>query len=98
MFERVIAIDSAGDTLGLAASSGGELLAGGAFALWGVLPLFYKALGHVPVLDVLAHRGIWALGNAGAEVPLTIVGREGVRSVTVTSGDRYDWLKLQPTY
>ena len=27
MFERVIAIDSAGDTLGLAASSGGELLA-----------------------------------------------------------------------
>ncbi len=41
--------------------SGGVLLAGGAFALWGVLPLFYKALGHVPVLDVLAHRGIWAL-------------------------------------
>jgi chloramphenicol-sensitive protein RarD len=51
--------------------SGGVLLAGGAFALWGVLPLFYKALGHVPVLDVLAHRGIWALVFLALIVSLT---------------------------
>ncbi len=57
------------------------------------------AVAGVPVANLAElYRGIWALGNAGAEVPLTIVGREGVRSVTVTSGDRYDWLKLQPTY
>jgi len=43
------------------AASRGVLLAGSAFALWGVLPLFYKVLGHVPVLYVLAHRGLWAL-------------------------------------
>jgi len=42
-------------------ASRGVLLAGAAFTLWGFLPLFYKALGHVPVLDVLAQRGIWAL-------------------------------------
>lgn len=51
--------------------SGGVLLAGSAFALWGVLPLFYKALGHVPVLDVLAHRGIWALVFLALIVTLT---------------------------
>ena len=51
--------------------SSGVLLAGGAFALWGVLPLFYKALGHVPVLDVLAHRGIWALMFLALIVSLT---------------------------
>lgn len=51
--------------------SGGVLLAGSAFALWGVLPLFYKALGHVPVMDVLAHRGIWALVFLAFIVTLT---------------------------
>lgn len=39
----------------------GALLAAAAFGLWGVLPLFYKALAHVPVMEVLAHRGLWAL-------------------------------------
>ena len=36
-----------------------------------MLPLFYKALGHVPVLDVLAHRGIWALVFLALIVTLT---------------------------
>ncbi|MDJ0946012.1 MAG: S1C family serine protease [Kiloniellales bacterium] len=44
------------------------------------------------------YRAIWALGNAGAKVPLTLVSPGGIRPVTVTSGDRYDWLKLAPTY
>ena len=44
-----------------ASATRGVVLAGSAFALWGVLPLFYKELAHVPVLDVLAHRGLWAL-------------------------------------
>lgn len=38
------------------------LLAGlGAFALWGVFPLYFKALEHVPVFEVLASRIIWSL-------------------------------------
>ncbi len=44
------------------------------------------------------YRAIWALGDAGTQVPLTLVSPEGIRPVTVTSGDRYDWLKLAPTY
>lgn len=38
------------------------LLAGvGAFSIWGVMPLFYKLLGHVPPTEVLAHRVFWSL-------------------------------------
>lgn len=44
------------------------------------------------------YRAIWAQGEAGAEVQLTLVSPNGIRPVTVTSGDRYDWLKLAPTY
>ncbi len=32
-----------------------------AFSLWGVLPIFWKALDGVPVLDVTAHRVAWTL-------------------------------------
>ncbi len=45
------------------------------------------------------YRAIWALGDAGVQVPLTILDRaSGYREVTVTSGDRYDYLKLDPSY
>ena len=37
------------------------LLAAGAYFMWGFLPLYYRELDHVAVLDVLAHRGLWAL-------------------------------------
>ncbi|PIE15763.1 MAG: protein RarD [Rhodobacterales bacterium] len=33
----------------------------GACILWGLSPLLYKALDHVPPLEVLAHRTIWSL-------------------------------------
>lgn len=32
----------------------------GAAILWGVSPILYKALAHVPALDVLSHRMIWS--------------------------------------
>ena len=44
------------------------------------------------------YRKVWALGAAGIEVPLTVLGREGLREVTVISADRYDHLKLNPSY
>jgi S1-C subfamily serine protease len=44
------------------------------------------------------YRQVWALGTAGVEVPLTLA-REGRRQeVTVRSADRYDYLKLDPTF
>lgn len=44
------------------------------------------------------YRKIWALGEAGTQVPLTVLGRDGVRDVTITSASRYDHLKLKPSY
>lgn len=32
-----------------------------AYLIWGFLPLYMKALSHIPTLEVLAHRVIWAV-------------------------------------
>ena len=37
------------------------------YIVWGLSPLFWRLLPHVDVLDILAHRYIWAL-------PLTVLG------------------------
>lgn len=41
-------------------STGGVLAAGGAFALWGASPLYWKALEDVPALEITAHRVLWS--------------------------------------
>ena len=33
----------------------------GACLIWGLAPIYYKALSEVPALELFAHRGIWAL-------------------------------------
>jgi chloramphenicol-sensitive protein RarD len=33
----------------------------GAYLLWGVLPLYFKALGHVAATEIVAHRIVWSL-------------------------------------
>ena len=42
------------------------------------------------------YRKVWALGNAGVEVPLSLLQGIQVKSITVHSGDRYQFLQLQP--
>src|SRR3954464_720915 len=32
-----------------------------AYALWGVLPLYFKAIAAVPAFDIVAHRVLWSL-------------------------------------
>ncbi|MFL6848831.1 MAG: EamA family transporter RarD [Sphingomicrobium sp.] len=32
-----------------------------AYALWGVLPIYFKALAAVPAVDIVAHRVLWSL-------------------------------------
>jgi chloramphenicol-sensitive protein RarD len=44
-----------------------------AYLLWGFLPLYMKALSHIPTLEVLAHRVIWSVPIA--LVILAIIGR-----------------------
>ena len=39
----------------------GVFYAAGAYVLWGLLPLFWKALQTVPALEILAHRMVWSL-------------------------------------
>lgn len=43
-------------------------------------------------------RKIWALGEAGAPIALTVDDGSGPREVVVESADRYDYLRLDPSY
>jgi chloramphenicol-sensitive protein RarD len=51
----------------------GLLYATGAFLLWGVVPVYWKTLQHVPALEILAHRIVWGLVLVA--VWMTIRGR-----------------------
>ena len=42
------------------------------------------------------YRKIWALGNAGVEVPLAILQGVQIREITIRSSDRYQFLTLKP--
>lgn len=44
----------------------GFLYAGGAYAIWGFLPLYFKLLAQVPALEILAHRILWSIPIAAA--------------------------------
>ncbi len=39
----------------------GFAFAGAAFLIWGALPFYFRALSHVPTVEVIAHRIIWAV-------------------------------------
>lgn len=44
------------------------------------------------------YRRVWALGGPGVEVPVTVLSGGQVRDMAITSGDRYDYLKLDPSF
>jgi chloramphenicol-sensitive protein RarD len=39
----------------------GVVYAASAYAMWGVFPLYFKALQHVPSIEILLHRMLWSL-------------------------------------
>jgi len=43
------------------------------------------------------YRKVWALGNAGVDVSLSILRGTQIRDITVHSADRYQFLRLKPT-
>ncbi len=53
----------------------GILYALGAFGFWGRVPIYFKALAHVPAMEVLAHRVFWSAPVTGALLILS--GRWG---------------------
>ncbi len=42
------------------------------------------------------YRKLWALGKAGIDVRLTVLRGANLLDITVRSGDRYNWLRLNP--
>ncbi len=40
----------------------GVVYAAGAYILWGLLPIYWKALHSVPSAQIVAHRLVWSLG------------------------------------
>jgi chloramphenicol-sensitive protein RarD len=42
-------------------SGRGLLLGIGAYALWGILPIYFKAIGEVGPVDIVAHRVLWSV-------------------------------------
>ncbi len=39
----------------------GVLAALSAYIIWGLVPIFFKQLGNVPALEIIAHRVVWSL-------------------------------------
>ncbi len=53
----------------------------------------------MPVDDMADfYRKVWALGDAGVEVPLEVLQGVVPRQVVLRSADRYDWLRLDPSH
>jgi S1-C subfamily serine protease len=44
------------------------------------------------------YKRVWALGGPGVEVPVTVLSGGRVEEMAITSGDRYDYLKLDPSF
>ena len=42
------------------------------------------------------YRKVWALGRAGAKVPLGVLQGTEIRIITIHSGDRYEYFRLSP--
>ena len=56
-------------------------------------------VGEKPVRDMEAfYRAVWAMGEAGIEVPLKVLRGDKVSDLKLKSRDRMDWLKLRPSF
>ncbi len=43
------------------------------------------------------YRKVWALGDAGVQVPLTLLQGNDIKEISVRSSDRYQHLRIRPT-
>ncbi len=63
--EPVVATPGAAPHSGDGDTPAGLFYAVAAYALWGLLPVYMKALDHVPAYEVVLHRAIWSVPIAG---------------------------------
>jgi chloramphenicol-sensitive protein RarD len=64
-------------------SLSGFLFALTAYLLWGFLPLYMKALAHIPPVEVIAHRVVWSVPVALAV--LVVIGRTAELKAAIRS-------------
>jgi chloramphenicol-sensitive protein RarD len=62
----------------------GGLAALSAFLLWGLMPVYFKALGTIPPVEILAHRIVWSVLLVG----LIALLLHPVRAIVLAVGDR----------
>jgi len=55
-----------------------------AFSLWGVFPIYFKAVSHIPAFEILAHRIVWTVVFLG----LIIVLKRGLNDVLAVFQDK----------
>ncbi|MFT5083728.1 MAG: chloramphenicol-sensitive protein RarD [Lentisphaeria bacterium] len=61
----------------------GVVFAVSAYSLWAVAPIYFKALGHVGAIEILAHRVIWSLLLTG--LIIVVIGQgQKIRAVLKT--------------
>ena len=44
------------------------------------------------------YKQVWSLGGPGVQVPITVLSRGSIRELAITSGDRYDYLRLDSSF
>ncbi len=55
------------------------------------------AVNGQPVSDMASFfRSVWETGPAGVDVRISVVRGGTVKEITVETGDRYDWLRIDP--
>lgn len=73
MQQRVRQMTAGKDATARADAPRGFAFALAAYLLWGFLPLYMKAVSHIPAMEVVAHRIVWSVPVAG--VVLLALGR-----------------------
>jgi len=69
----------------------GVLYAASAFLIWGLSPFYWKALGAVPALEIIAHRIVWSFVFL---VPLVILQRRRQEFIDVVTNLRMLFILL----
>ncbi|SDJ32610.1 EamA family transporter RarD [Salimicrobium halophilum] len=66
----------------------GILVTISAYMLWGILPIYWKTLDHIPAFEVLAHRIVWALVFMGIIILLLRKQKDFLSSVKDLGKDK----------
>jgi len=70
-------------------SSKGTLAAIAAFSIWGVLPIFWKLLADVPILQVTSHRVLWTLAII---IPIIIARKSWPSTIEAFKSPKALWI------